>query len=59
MATTKRKKNTPAPHTLSKKEKEILCRVLFTLKVPDGYSSNPINNVSMKDLKLHSMEAGT
>jgi len=47
----------PAPHTLSKKEKEILCRVLFTLKVPDGYSSNPINNVSMKYLKLHSMKA--
>jgi len=59
VARTKRKKNisSPAPHTLSKKEKEILCRVLFTLKVPDGYSSNPINNVSMKDLKLHSMKS--
>jgi len=47
----------PAPHTLSKKEKDILCRVLFMLKVPDGYNSNLRNNVSMKDLKLHSMKA--
>ena len=47
----------PTPHTLSKNEKEILCRVLFTLKVSDGYSSNPRNNVSMKYLKLHSMKA--
>jgi len=59
VATAKRKKIflPPAPHTLSKKEKEILCGVLFTLKVLDGYSSNPRNNVSMKDLKLHSMKA--
>ena len=28
----------PAPHSLSKKEKEILCGVWFTLKVPYGYS---------------------
>ena len=27
------------------------------LKVRDGYSSNPRNNVSMKYLKLHSMKA--
>ena len=47
----------PAPHTLSKKEKEILCRVLFMLKVPYGYSANPRNNVSMKYLNLHSMKA--
>ena len=46
----------PAPHTLSKKEKEILCRVLFMLKVLDGYSSKPRNNVSMKYLKIHSMK---
>ena len=46
----------PAPHTLSKKQKEILCGVLFTLKVLDGYSSNPKNHVSMKDIKLHSMK---
>jgi len=47
----------PTPHTLSKKEKEILCHVLFTLKVSDGYSSNPRNNVSMKHLKIYSMKA--
>ena len=58
MATTKRKKNIlpPAPHTLSKKEKEILCGVLFTLKARDGYSSNPRNHVSIKYIKLHSMK---
>ena len=46
----------PIPDTFSKKEKDILCHVLFTLKVPDGYSSNPRNHVSMKYLKLHSMK---
>ena len=46
-----------APHTLSKKEKENLCGVLFMLKVPNGYSSNTRNHVSMKYLKLHSMKA--
>ena len=46
----------PTPHTLSKKEKEILCRILFTLKVLDGYSSNHRNHVYMKYLKLHSMK---
>ena len=53
MATIKRQKIflPPSPRTLSKKEKEILCGVLFTLKVLDGYSSNPINHVSMKDIK--------
>ena len=59
MDRTKRKKKIlpPAPHTLSKKEKNILCRFLFTLKVPDGYRPNPRNNVSMKDLKIHSMKS--
>ena len=47
----------PAPHTLSKKEKDIFCGVLFTLKVPDGYSSNPRNHISMEELKFHSMKA--
>ena len=47
----------PAPHTLSKKEKETFCVVLFRLKVPDGYSSNPRNHISMEALKFHSMKA--
>ena len=47
----------PAPHTLSKKEKQTLCHVLFMLKVPDGYSSNPKNHISMEELKFHGMKA--
>lgn len=46
----------PAPHTLSKKEKQTLCHVLFMLKVPDGYKSNPKNHISMEDLKFHGMK---
>ena len=46
-----------APHTLSKKEKETFCVALFTLKVPDGYSSNPRNHISMEEHKFHSMKA--
>lgn len=47
----------PAPHTLSKKEKHTLCHVLFMLKVPNGYNSNPKNHISMEDLKFHGMKA--
>ena len=46
----------PTPHTLSKKEKETLCAILFTLKVPVGYSSNPRSHISMDELKFHSMK---
>jgi hypothetical protein len=40
MATRSWKRMFPPPtsHTLSKKEKETLCAILFTLKVPNGYS---------------------
>ncbi|KAH7867092.1 hypothetical protein Vadar_028768 [Vaccinium darrowii] len=41
-----------ASHTLSKAEKEIFCKRLFDLKVPDGYSSNIANCVSMEELKI-------
>jgi len=47
----------PAPHTRSKKEKETLCVVLFTLKVLDHYSSNPRIHISMEELKFHSMKS--
>jgi len=47
----------PAPHTLPIKEKQTLCHVLFMLKVPDGYNSNPKNHISMEDLKFHGMKA--
>ena len=41
-----------ALHTLSKNEKQIFCRRLFSLKVPDGYGSNIRNCVLMEQLKL-------
>ncbi|XP_074321844.1 uncharacterized protein LOC141659024 [Apium graveolens] len=42
----------PACYTLSRKEKISFCECLSSVKVPSGYSSNPKNLVSMKDLKL-------
>ncbi|XP_062079416.1 uncharacterized protein LOC133783815 [Humulus lupulus] len=42
----------PAIHTLSKDEKHLFCERLFLLKVPDGYSSNIRNCVSMEQCKL-------
>ncbi|KAL8128020.1 hypothetical protein AgCh_014813 [Apium graveolens] len=41
-----------ACYTLSRKEKISFCECLSSVKVPSGYSSNPKNLVSMKDLKL-------
>ncbi len=46
----------PAPHSVSKKEKETLCHVLFMLKVPNGYSSNLKSCINMEELKLHGMK---
>ena len=42
----------PACHTLSRKEKQIFCECLRSVKVPQGYSSNISSLVSMQDLKL-------
>ena len=42
----------PAAHTLSRKEKIILCIFLHGVKVPEGFSSNIKRLVCMKDLKL-------
>jgi len=42
----------PAAYTLSRKEKVEFCQFLQGVKVPEGYSSNIKNLVSMKDLKL-------
>ncbi|XP_058775331.1 uncharacterized protein LOC131649595 [Vicia villosa] len=47
----------PAAHTLSRKEKKILCKVLHEVKVPEGYSSNIKSLVSMKDLKLKGLKS--
>lgn len=42
----------PAVHALSRFEKRIFCKRLFDLKVPDGFSSNIANCVSMEQYKL-------
>lgn len=47
----------PAAHTLSKKEKTVFCKFLDGVKVPEGYSSNVRNLVSLKDLKLKSLKS--
>ncbi|XP_021846923.2 uncharacterized protein [Spinacia oleracea] len=47
----------PACYTLSRKEKKVLCESLHGIKVPEGYSSNIKNLVSMKDLKLIGMKS--
>ncbi|XP_074324358.1 uncharacterized protein LOC141661273 [Apium graveolens] len=47
----------PACYTLSRKEKISFCECLCGVKVPSGYSSNPKNYVSMKDLKLVGMKS--
>ncbi|XP_073058473.1 uncharacterized protein [Primulina eburnea] len=41
-----------APYTLSKKEMNIFCSRLKKIKLPDGYSSNIGNCVSLEDHKL-------
>ncbi|XP_074283166.1 uncharacterized protein LOC141607711 [Silene latifolia] len=47
----------PAAHTLSKKEKMEFCQCLHGVKVPEGYSSNISNLVSMQDLKLTGLKS--
>ena len=42
----------PACFTLSKAEKQQFCETLADVKVPEGYSSNVRNYVSMEELKL-------
>ncbi|XP_062080640.1 uncharacterized protein LOC133785417 [Humulus lupulus] len=46
-----------ALHTLSKLEKELFCKRLFSLKVPDGYSSNIRNCISMEQCKLMGLKS--
>lgn len=46
-----------ASFTLSKEEKTRFCKTLSVIKVPDGYSSNIRNRVSMQDLKLYGMKS--
>jgi len=45
------------PHTLSRNEKQILCSRLRDLKLPDGYSSNIRNCLSMGDYRILSLKS--
>lgn len=47
----------PAPYTLSKNQREILCRFLKELKVPDGFSSNISRCVNVKDCKISRLKS--
>ena len=48
----------PAPYTLSKKEKKKqFCETLLSVKVPDGYSSNVQNLVSIDDCRLQGLKS--
>ena len=47
----------PACYTLTKKEKLAFCRSLKEINVPDGYSSNIKNLVSIDDLKLQGLKS--
>jgi hypothetical protein len=42
----------PASDTLTKEEKEIFFEVLFSIKVPTGFSSNIKGIINMKDKKF-------
>ncbi|KAL0558688.1 hypothetical protein IC582_003268 [Cucumis melo] len=47
----------PALHTLSKLEKQLFCKRLYELKVPDGYSSNISNCVSVEETKVMGLKS--
>ncbi|TYK04872.1 transposase [Cucumis melo var. makuwa] len=47
----------PACYTLTKEGKRCVLKTLSRIKVPEGYSSNITNLVSMKDLKLNSLKS--
>ncbi|KAL9457402.1 hypothetical protein AB3S75_006449 [Citrus x aurantiifolia] len=46
-----------APHSLSKIEKKIFCERLFNMKLPDGYSSNIGNCVSVEECKITNLKS--
>lgn len=46
-----------ACYTLTREEKVRFCKALKSIKVPDGYSSNIKNLVSMKDFKLQGLKS--
>ncbi|KAL0544657.1 hypothetical protein IC582_019775 [Cucumis melo] len=47
----------PACYTLTKKEKWFLLKTLSEMKVPQGYSSNVRNLVSIEDSKLNGLKS--
>jgi hypothetical protein len=46
-----------APHTLTKTEKKIFCERLAHLKLPDGYSSNIRNCISLEECKIMGLKS--
>ena len=47
----------PACYTLKKDEKHQFCETLAKIKVPDGFSSNIRNLVSLKDCRLQGLKS--
>ena len=47
----------PACYTMSNNEKTTFLQVLKDLKVPDGYASNILSGVSMKDRRLYNLKS--
>ncbi|XP_039117866.1 uncharacterized protein LOC120253629 [Dioscorea cayenensis subsp. rotundata] len=47
----------PASFSMTKKEKDLFCQVLKTIKVPDAYSSNISKCVNQKERKLQSLKS--
>ncbi|XP_026384816.1 uncharacterized protein LOC113280404 [Papaver somniferum] len=46
-----------APYSLSKEEREVICKTLSTLKVPIGYSANWKRKVCLKDFQLKGLKS--
>ena len=46
-----------APHTITKTEKKIFCERLAHLKLPDGYSSNIGNCISLEECKIMGLKS--
>lgn len=47
----------PAPFTMSREKKEIMCSVIQNIKTPDGYASNISRCVNMKDCTLNGLKS--
>ena len=46
-----------ACYTMSKKEKQVFCKVLSTIKFPDGYASNLSRRVDVASCKIHGLKS--